>query len=467
MRRSFAVLLVVLCSLPSAPLHAQVPEPTPAPDFSEIERTALKEMEATSTPGAAIAVIQGERAVYVHGFGVASLETREPVTPDTLFHIGSVTKLLTAAAVATLVKQERLNLDDPLGKKDRKADPKLGRITVDQLLSHTSGLRDYSLGDGRDHGDEALDHYVEWLGTEDSALIPPGTAFSYSNANYALAGTLLNRVTGKHYADAMEEILFKPLGMSRTTLRPTVAMTYPLAVGHAVVSRVGLTVVRPMADDSRLWPAGYAFSSVNDLARFVRAMLNGGEVDGRPALRSGVSEMLLKPRGPVPTNVFKNGAYGYGLVFQDDRGLQRAESAGELPGYEAEIRMFPKRRVAVILLSNRQARLQKTFDKAFDLLLGPKEKEDLPPRPTFLKMTPEEMASYEGTYVNRETLELSVQEKDLVLSRSDGGSYRVYKIGENRFLAVVRGQLQDFLLVPETEDRPAYLQMSVWAYRKE
>jgi CubicO group peptidase (beta-lactamase class C family) len=469
MRRSLAVLLVLLLlSILVVPLCAQAPEPAPAPDFSELERTALDEMSATSTPGAAVAVIQGERVVFTRGFGVASLETNEPVTPDTLFRIGSVTKMLTAAAVLTLVRQERLNLDDPLSKKDKRLDPKLGRLTLDQLLSQTSGLRDFPAGDGRDHGDEALDHFVEWLGTQDSTLVPPGTAFSYSNSNYAVAGSLLTRATGKHYADAMDEILFKPLGMTRTTLRPTVAMTYPLAVGHAVVERVGLTVVRPLADDSRLWPAGYAFSSVNDLSRFIRAVLNGGMLEGRQALRSGVTEILLNPHVPIPTNVFRNGAYGYGFFLQDDRGLRRAEDVGELPGYGAEVRMFPERRVAVIVLTNHQGRLQKTFDKAFDLVLGPKPKEEAPPRPEVIRMTDEEMASYAGTYVNRESLELFVNKGNLFLSRGDSTSV-VNKIGENRFRVRLRGlpQPQEFLIVPEAEGRPAYLQMVLWVYRKE
>lgn len=469
MRRSLAVLPVLLL-LPvlAAPLCAQAPEPAPAPDFSELERTVLDEMSATSTPGAAVAVIQGERVVFAHGFGVASLETNEPVTPDTLFRIGSVTKMLTATALLTLVRQERLNLDDPLSKKDKRLDPKLGRLTLDQLLSQTSGLRDFPVGNSQDHGDEALDHFVEWLGTQDSALVPPGTAFSYSNSNYAVAGSLLTRATGKHYADAMDEILFKPLGMTRTTLRPTMAMTYPLAVGHAVVERVGLAVVRPLADDSRLWPAGYAFSSVNDLSRFIRAVLNGGRLEGRQALRSGVTEMLLSPHVPIPTNILRNGAYGYGFFLQDDRGLRRAEDAGELPGYGAEVRMFPERRVAVIVLTNHQGRLQKTFDKAFDLVLGPKPKEEAPSRLQPIRMTDEEMAGYAGTYVNRESIELFVEKGNLFLSRGDSTSV-VNRIGEHRFRVRLRGspQPQEFLIVPEAEGRPAYLQMVLWVYRKE
>lgn len=266
-----------------------------------------------------------------------------------------------------------------MSRKDKTLDPKLGQLTLDQLLSQTAGLPDFPGGDGHEHGDESLDRFVNWLPTRDF-LLPPGAAFSYSNANYAVAGSLLTRVVGKTYADIMDEVLFKSLGMTRTTLRPLVAMTYPLAVGHTISDLGKPAVLRPVADDSRLWPAGYAFSSVNDLSRFLIAVLNGGQVDGRQALRSGVAAQLLTPHIPIPTNVFRNGAYGYGFFLQDDRGMRRAEHGGELPGYGAEIRMFPERRGAVVVLMNREGvRFNKTFDKAFDLLLGPKPKEETPP----------------------------------------------------------------------------------------
>ncbi len=470
MRRRLALLaILLLVSILGVPLRAQPVEPAPAPDFSELERTVLDEMSATATPGAAVAVIQGDRVVFARGLGVANVETGEPVTPDTLFRVGSLTKMLTAAAVLTLARDGELSLDAPLSKKDKRLAPKLGQLTLDQLLSQTAGLRDEAGGHGRDHGDEALDRFVDWLGTRDNTtLLPPGTAFSYSNAGYAVAGTLLTRAVGKPYADAMEEVLFKPLGMTRTTLRPTMAMTYPLAIGHAAGESGRLAVVRPVADDSRLWPAGYAFSSANDLARFIRAVLNGGQLDGRQALRTGVSAQLLTPHVPIPTNVFKNGAYGYGFFLQDDRGMRRAEHGGELPGYSAEIRMFPERRVAVIVLMNREGvRFHQTFDKAFDLLLGPKPKEEPSPPLKIVKMTAEEMASYAGSYFNHGHVDFYVNDGRLFLSRNEG-PLAVTKIGEHRFRVTPRGAPpQEFLIFPEAEGRPGYLQMLIWAYRKE
>jgi hypothetical protein len=180
-----------------------------------------------------------------------------------------------------------------------------------------------------------------------------------------------------------------------------------------------------------------------------------------------VAAQLLTPHVPIPTNVFKNGAYGYGFFLQDDRGMRRAEHGGELPGYGAEIRMFPERRVAVIVLMNRDVvRFNKTFDKAFDLLLGPKPKEEPPPPPAELKMTPEEMAEYAGHYVNHWPVDLYVNDGQLFLSRKEG-PLPVIKIGEHRFRVTPKeGRPQEFLIFPATADRPGYIQMFIWVYRK-
>ncbi|HEX9945260.1 MAG TPA: serine hydrolase domain-containing protein [Thermoanaerobaculia bacterium] len=458
MRSRFLCLLILLLVAPR--LRAQE-----VPDFSSLEKTAAEELAATRTPGAAVAVISGDRIVFSKGFGVANVETGTPVTPDTLFHVGSLTKVLTAAAVAAEAEVGRLRLDAPVGGYVLGLAPRIARLTLDQLLAQTSGLRDVPGEDGL-HGEDALGIFVRSL-KDDDLLVAPGRAFSYSNAGYALAGYVLESAGGKPYADRMDEILFRPLGMTRTTLRPLMAVTHPLAMGHTARGEEAPKVVRPLADDTRLWPAGYAFTSLSDLSRFVLALLNGGKVDSRQALPPGVAARLLAPHIEIPTNVFVNGAYGYGLFLQDDRGLRRAEHGGELPGYGAEIRTFPERRVAVIVLANREAvRFNKTFEKAFDLLLGPKPAAASVPSPEPLPMSPREMTSYAGTYANRWSVDLFVKDGRLVMRRF-GTELPVIRIGEHRFSVTPEGGTpQEFLIVPGANGKPEYLQMFVWIFRK-
>jgi CubicO group peptidase (beta-lactamase class C family) len=420
----------------------------PAPDLTALEATIREDLAATGAPGAAVAVIRGDQVLFSRGFGVANVETGAPVTPETLFHVGSVTKMLTAAAVIAEAEEGRIRLDSPVGESIPGLAPAIAR------LPQTSGLREFPGEDGL-HGEEALGVFVRSL-KDDDVMIAPGTAFSYSNAGYAFAGYLLEAQGGKPYADRMDEILFRPLGMARTTLRPTVAMTWPLAMGHDVEEKQGPKIVRPLADDTRLWPAGYAFTTLSDLTRFVRALLQ----DGRFA-------KLLTPQTEIPTNVFVRGAYGFGLFLQDDRGLRRAEHGGELPGFSAEIRMFPERQVAVIVLDNRgSVRFNKTFDKAFDLLLGPKSSAETAPQPKPLKMTTEEMAALAGTYKNRWDMDLFVKEGRLMLRRF-GAELPVIKIGEHRFSVTPEGGTpQEFLIVPAADGKPGYLQMFIWVFRK-
>ena len=256
------------------------------------------------------------------------------------------------------------------------------------------------------------------------------------------------------------------MGMLRTTLRPTVAMTYPLAVGHTAKDKEAPTVVRPVADDTRLWPAGYAFTNLEDLARFVIALLNGGRVNGRQGLPPGVPAKLLAPHVEIPTNVFVRGAYVYGLFIQNDRGLRRAEHGGELPGYGAEIRLFPERRVAVIVLVNREGvRLNKTFDKAFDLFVGPTTPAETRSAPEF-PMTEAERAAVVGTYENRWPMDVFVRDGRLFLRRF-GAELPVTRIGENRYSVTPDGgKPQEFLIVPAENGRPGYMQMFIWVFRK-
>ncbi|HEX7183084.1 MAG TPA: serine hydrolase [Thermoanaerobaculia bacterium] len=436
------------------------------PDFRDLENVVREELRETNVPGAAVAVIRGDRVLFAKGFGVANVETGEPVTTGRLFQVGSVTKTLTAAALVSIAEQGKVRLDAPIGSYLNGFGPRLSQVTLHQLLSQTSGLRDVP-GQAGLHDEAALgDSVRSWK--DDVFLLDGGKAFSYSNLGYALAGYVLERVTGKPYADAMREILFDPLGMTRSTFRPTMAMTHPLVLGHSAEGREKPSVARPMADDTRLWPAGYLFASLDDLARFVIALMNDGRVDGRQALPRGVGAKMLVPRIEIPTNVFVHGQYGYGLFLHDRYRQRTAFHPGTSPGYTAEIRMVPEQSAAVILLSNLNgARLEKTFSKAFELLLPLEEAPRTPSRPA-LTMTEEEMRRYAGTYSNRWDMDVFVRDGKLFLRRF-GEELPVTKIGENRFSVHPEGlpNAQEFVIVPGADGRPGYLQMFLWVFKKE
>ena len=200
--------------------------------------------------GAAVAVVSGTTIVFSHGYGIASVDTREPVLPDMLFRLGSTTKMFTAAAVTGLVVEGKIDLGAPVSRYIAGLDETIGKLTANQLLTHTSGLRDEAPMFGS-HDETALGNGIHtWKA--DFLFAPPGRIYSYSNPGYWLAGYLAETVSGKPYADVIEQRLFHPLGMQRSTLRPTMAMTWPLAQGHEVKDGKP-EVIGPAADNAGGW----------------------------------------------------------------------------------------------------------------------------------------------------------------------------------------------------------------------
>src|SRR5258708_4302383 len=194
-----------------------------------IERVAMEELRATNTPGAAVAVVAGNRMLFAKGYGLASVESKDPVTPEMLFRLGSTTKMFTASTVGELALEHKIDLNAPVGKYISGLDPAIARLTANQLMSHTAGLKDEAPMFGS-HDETALGAGIrEWKAS--FLFTEPGKIYSYSNPGFWLAGYLAETVAGKPYAEVVDERVFKPLGMSRSTFRPTMAMTWPLAQG--------------------------------------------------------------------------------------------------------------------------------------------------------------------------------------------------------------------------------------------
>jgi CubicO group peptidase (beta-lactamase class C family) len=372
-------------------------------DIPALETSARQELTATKTPGAAIAIVQDGRLIYAHGLGTSDIETGAPVTPETLFRLGSTTKMLTAAAVASLAADGKLSFEDPVGKYIQGLDPAIAALTVNQILSHTAGLKDTAVMNGR-HDDAALGEEIK-MWRSDWLFTRPGAIFSYANPGYWLAGFVAESVAGKPYADVMEDRVFAPVGMSSSTLRPTMAMTRLLSQGHEQVKEKTL-VLRPAPDNTANWPAGSVFSNLIDLSRFVTAMMDGGKVDGKQVLSPQVVTALTTPHADIPGI---HAQYGYGLVLAQTNGVMVWSHAGSRAGYGSYIEMLPSRHIAMIVLCNRTGEsLPKTREKIMEMLGGP------PPPPHDLPesaIPASEFAKYVGSYRNGETT-MQIEQRD-------------------------------------------------------
>jgi CubicO group peptidase (beta-lactamase class C family) len=429
----------------------------------KLEQLAIQEMKATNTPGAAIAVVRDGNVAWSKGLGFASIETRQPVSPQMLFRLGSTTKMFTAAALLSFVEQGKLRLDEPIGIYLKGLDPQIAALTPHQLLTHTAGLTDESVMDGP-HDDLALaagvrDMNASWLFTK------PGKIYSYANPGYWIAGCACEELSGKAYADLMNERLFNPLGMSRTTLRPMVAMTWPLALGHEV--RGGEPVViRPQADNASTRPAGQMYSSVLDLARFTAVLMDEGRLEGKQVLPLSLITRLTTPYVARPGD---GGHYGYGLGISQERGVRLWQHAGSRSGYGSTIRMAPDHKTAVIIITNRSgSSLPRTANSAQEMLLpfsSPPEMRTI----TSQSLNEKEMAELAGRYTNnRQTIELAIQGSELVAVRSGDeakmSSRVVRRIAEDQFQIVTSMESGgdgrpdgQYVVVRDSDGRPEYL----------
>ena len=220
----------------------------------------------------------------------------------------------------------------------------------------------------------------------------------------------------------MNDLLFQPLGMRRTTLRPPMAMTYPFAQGHNMLpGQAKPTVVRPFADDSRYWANGGVLTSVNDFSRFAIAFMNKGRIESTQSLSPAVIMKLSTPYVDMPGGNPKNHPkHAYGLNIRDYRGVRVLQHGGAKLGFGSLVRIVPEHRVAVIILTNKSnGLLMKSFEQATELAV-PLEPKTVVPQGQPIAMTESEIRGYAGLYQNSPEylrLELFVKDNKLFLKQ--------------------------------------------------
>ena len=447
-----AALLVTCAAVPR--VYARQAK---AIDFAELEKVVEAELKARHTPGAAVAVVSGDRVVYVRGFGVTSAEEGgSAVTPDTLFRMGSTTKMLTATALVTLAAEGKIRLDAPIGNFVKNLPPKVAALTPHQLLSQSSGLRDFAAFVTSDDDAALAKNIRAW--NDELFFTEPNRIYSYSSPNYWLAGFVVEELTGKSYSDAMRELVFRPLGMTRSTLRPLEAMTHPLALGHNV-EKGSAIVIRPISNNVAKYPGGSVYSSAGELARFAIAMMNGGRLEGRQALAPLVVEELPKPQFYLPGE--GRAFYGYGLLGFESRGVKTVSHGGVSSGYGSTIMFAPEHKFAVIVLTNRNGEtLPRTRQRAMQLALPLKPDPAEQPKPQ--PPGADEMKRYTGKYTHApQTWEVFVKDGKLFL-KEDGKDFELTKLGRDRF-GYEQGEV---LFVPDERGVIEHIFMGLYAARR-
>lgn len=428
-RRTLAFVVILSLSLAITPLS--VTGQKDATDFTDLEKVFLKDFEERGAPGAAIAIISGDRVIYSKLVGVSNIETGVPVTADTLFLIGATSRIFVSAAIASLAEDEKVPLEEPIGNRIPGLNAKVSKLSLHHLLSNTGGIRHerYRYGPRDDKG---LEQYVRTI-SDEHFFAEPGKAFSTSSVSFALAAYAAEQLGRKSFGDVMQD-RFKKLGMYRSTFRQDLAMTYQLAQGHEVSGVAAPIVVRPFVDNAIFRADSMMLTTLNDLTRFAIAFMNGGKVEGRQILSPSVIERMSTPVARVHgTNVLETGGYSYGTLVYDYRGVRVLEGDSAWLGFSSRFRMVPEHRFAIIVLANSNVGgFHETVDKAFETVMPVKPRREVKPKPA-IKMDEAESMKYVGQYFNPpDEIEIALNNGQLVFKQI-GIELPISKIGEERF----------------------------------
>ncbi len=336
--RRVAVSTLLIAPLVSSVLYAQAaPAPAAAsiatdPDVLGAERLFSAWMEGQRAyrglPGIAIGVVHDQQLVWATGFGYADVANKVPMTPQTKFRMASHSKMFAAIAIMQLREEGKLRLDDPVEKylpwfRAKPAGPDDGPITIEQLLSHVSGLQ-REAGDHWSTNDFPTEDEIRRLYSERQAAFAPNVRWKYSNLAFAVAGLVVEQVTGQKWADYVQQHIFTPLGMTGSSVdRNVPGLTVPY--GRRMPD--GSRAIIPFIDSRGMAAATGVTSNVMDMAKFASAQFRRGPRGGAQIVSSGSWREMHRVRAIDETWVS-----GTGLGF-DIRRISDRSWVGHGGGY--------------------------------------------------------------------------------------------------------------------------------------
>jgi CubicO group peptidase (beta-lactamase class C family) len=370
-------------------------------------------------PGAALGILRvrpdGEDDLVELATGVLNVETGVAATPDSVFQIGSITKVWTATLVMQLVDEGKLNLDAPIVDvlpELKLNDPEVTKtVTLRHLLTHTSGI-DGDVFTDTGGGDDCLEKYVAHLG--DVAQIHPlGATWSYCNSGFNLVGRVIEKLTGGTWDAAIHRRLVTPLGLTHTGTLPEEALLHRAAVGHfGDAGQAPVCAPSPWGLPRSTGPAGRISQTVGDLLAFARMHLRRGITDnGTRVLSEASTAAMAEWQADVPDKYISGDSWGIGWSRFEWNGRRLIGHDGNTLGQAAFLRVLPDAGLAVTLLTNGgNARdlYQDLYREVFAELAGAEMQPTLMPPDEAPKL---DLARYLGTY-ERAGLRLEVHQRD-------------------------------------------------------
>ncbi len=304
----------------------------------------FSEYDHPDTPGAAVLVMQNGETLFERGYGLAQISSASAVTPKTNFRLASLSKQFTATAILLLVQQKQLSLDSRLITFFPKLSDYASKITIRQLLNHTSGLVDYEDLIPASQTQQLTDFDVlSLLEKQKSTYFSPGSQYRYSNGGYVLLGLIVERITGTSFSQFLKQNIFTPLSMNNSLMYEGSQTDIPFrAFGYTAFGNSFKQTDQSVTSATR--GDGGVYTSLNDWALWENA------INENILLSNELQEMAFSP-GQLSNGSFTE--YGFGWMVDIFKGLTHQYHTGSTIGFRTGVERFPQKNLMVLVLINR------------------------------------------------------------------------------------------------------------------
>ncbi len=427
MLQRFIAIVLLSCGVTAL---GEAPDPTPR------MQQIIQSYVTNKTFMGAVLVSSDGKLLINQGYGFADVEWDIPNVPEGKFRLGSLTKQFTAASILLLEEQGKLKVEDPVSKYVPDAPVAWEKITIFNLLTHTSGIPNFTgFPDYRD---------TEWKDTTPQELVarfrdkpldfPPGTKFSYSNSGYILLGYILEKVSGQTYTDFLQKNIFTPLGMSDTGVDSNAAIL-PKRVQGYVPSPNGMLHAGYISMTIP-FSAGSLYSTTGDLLKWEQGLFGGKVLN--PA-------SLAKMTTPI-----KEG-YGFGLFVHDENGHKRIDHGGGIEGFNTSLAYYPDDKLVVVVLANLNGGAADTLGVSLGkLALG--EQVVLPSERKEVQVPEKILQDYVGTYqlAPNFALTMTLENGQLMTQATGQPKFPLFAESETKFFLKVVDAEVEFVRDPTT-----------------
>jgi serine beta-lactamase-like protein LACTB len=372
---------------------------------AQLEKLIAHEMRDKMLPALSIALVDDQEIVWAKGFGMADPEKKIPATAETVYRVGSVSKLFTDIGIMQLVERGEIDLDAPVTKyfPDFHPQNSFGKaIALRQLMSHRSGLvREPPVGNYFDNTNPTLAQTVASLNSTE-LVYEPEKRIKYSNAGIGVAGFVLEKTQGQLFAKYLKKTVIEPLGLKKSAFEPEAEIIKDLAKAK-MWSYDGREFEAPNFQLG-MAPAGSMYSTVTDLGRFMSVLFNDGKTANGQILKKETLEKMWTPQFTEPGT--KSG-FGLGFAISELQGHRRIGHGGAIYGFATELEALPEKKLGVVAVTTVDCAntvVERIAGHALECMLGMKEKQALPTLVFPDSISPQLASRVAGRYASNESV---------------------------------------------------------------